>query len=337
MKRLLLILLALTPFVGIAQYKYYTDSSYNQTFSFLTSSTSVNNNQFWDDPEFAIPLGFSFHLFNDTTDTIHISSELGYGAFITTDSFTSSSNSATGIIAHGSDLQDFDTSENSSFSPISYSLSGVSPSRIFKLEWKNAGFYNAIDDSTYTDTLNLQLWLYEGSDIIEMRFGNGNYTSNNVLLYDGGPGPWVGLFDSADINFDTRICYFLTDSVNTPQLDSAASPYSLPLPPGMIGNPAAGSVYQFKPVKNGGTVGYSTLKKTISHEINYFTDRNELRIDVFNDDRFQYTIQDIQGKVIARGKVEKGRKIIETQLLSKGMYIVNLHSGKENTSFKFVR
>ena len=123
-------------------------------------------------------------MFSDTTDSIHISQEIGVGAFITMDSVLPTTAFATGIIAHGSDLVDRDTSGNGSSSPISYTLSGTAPSRIFKLEWKNAGFFNPIDNATsYDDFINLQLWLHEGSDAIEVRFGNGNYVSSNNDLY----------------------------------------------------------------------------------------------------------------------------------------------------------
>jgi hypothetical protein len=339
MKKIIFLLCMLVPSISFGQYRYYKDSSYTQTFNFLTATTSVNNNNWWDDPEYAIPLGFTFHLFSDTTDTIHISQEVGLGALLSMHEVTPTTPFSSGIIAHGSDLVDRDTSGNNSFSPISYITSGTTPSRIFKLEWKNAGFFNPIDNGTsYADSINLQLWLYEGSDAVEVRFGNGNYVSSNNDLYDGGPGPLVGLFDSLNTTFDTRVIYYLKNATNSPSLDSMTSLTSLPFPPGMTGNPAAGSVYRFTPKQGGSTTtGFNTLTSVVSNDMNYYADRNELRIDIFSNDRFKYTIFDIQGKIVGNGAVSKGRNVVNTQSLSGGLFIVKLTSAKENATMKFVR
>jgi len=339
MKKIIFLLCVFAPAISFGQYRYYKDSSYVQTFNLLSAATSVNNNTWWDDPEFAIPLGFTFHLFSDTTDTIHISQEVGVGAILTTHEVTTTTPFSSGIIAHGSDLVDRDTSENNSFSPIAYTTSGTTPSRIFKLEWKNAGFFNPIDNGTsYADSINLQLWLYEGSDVVEVRFGNGNYVSSNNDLYDGGPGPMVGLFDSLNNTFDARVIYYLKNATNSPSLDSMTSLTSLPFPPGMTGNPAAGSVYRFIPRIGSGTItGFTTFTSVVSNNMNYYADRNELRIDIFNNDRFQYTVCDMQGNAVARGAVGKGRTLVNTQSLSGGLYIVKLTSAKENATMKFVR
>ena len=339
MKKFILIICLLTPLCSFGQYRFYKDSTYTQAFNFLTAPTSVNNNTWWDDPEYAIPLGFTFHMFSDTTDSIHISQEIGTGAFISMDSVKPTTPFATGIIAHGSDLVDRDTSGNGSFSPISYTLSGSAPSRIFKLEWKNAGFFNPIDAGTsYADAINLQLWLYEGSDAIEVRFGNGNYVSSQNDLYDGGPGPLVGLFDSLDVNFDARIVYYLKDTVSSPSIDSFTSLSSFPLPPGMKGNPVAGSVYRFNPRKGPATTtGYTTQTTIVSNDMNYYADRNEVRIDIYNNDAFQYSIYDMQGQPLSTGHISKGRTLVNTGAFSKGLYIVKLTSAKEQATFKFVR
>jgi len=338
MKKILILLALLIPSLTFAQYKYYKDSSYTQGFNFLSGGTSVNSNTFWDDPEFAIPIGFTFHLFNDTINTVHISAEVGLGGFLTTETVTPSTTYSSGIIAFGSDIQDRDTSENSSFSPISYTLSGTAPSRIFKLEWKNAGFYNAIDNGIYADSVNFQLWLYEGSDAVEMRFGNGNYVSPLIDLYDGGPGPLVGLFDSLNINTaDARMFYFMKNSVTSPTLDSTTNVFSSGLPPGMNGNPVAGSVYRFIPKKGSISTGYTAFNTLVSNEMSYSTERNELRIDIYNNETFQYSIFDMQGHPVSTGSVSKGRKLINTGSLASGMYIVKLSSAKENNTCKFVR
>ena len=337
MKKLLLLFSILIPSLTFAQYTYYKDSTYFQTYNNLSGANSANSNLFWDDPNYIIPIGFTFHLFNKTINQLEFDGINFYGGILGTDpNFTSGY--STGIVAFGSDLVDRDSSGITSISPISYSTSGIAPNRIFKLEWRNAGFYNAIANGVSSDSVNLQLWLYEGSDIIEMRFGNGNFISPSADLYDGGTGPWVGLYDSIDVNFDSRIFYYLHGSTTSPFIDSFSSFSSLSAPPGMIGNPVSGSVYRFKPFVGGGiTVGYNSSYEQVSNEINYFTEKNELRLDIFSNEEYKYTISDSYGNTLLNGTVTKGRKTISTGFLPKGIYIVKVHSDKENSTLKFVR
>lgn len=338
MKKLLFLFCLLSPSILFAQYTFYKDSSYNQSFNLLSGSNSVNNGHFWDDTSVAIPIGFTFKLFSESTDTLYLSKYVGFGAYLNMHPVSSSTPFVTGIIATGSDLQDRDTSGNGSFSPISYSLSGTSPSRVFKLEWKNAGFFKPIDAGTsWDDSLDLQLWLFEGNNNVEVHFGNGNYNSPAYDLYNGAQGPWVAIYDKANVNMNARIYYSFKDSVQSPTLDSFSNLSSLALPPGMIGNPVAGSVYRFSPIASAIGTGYTIVNSVASNEVNYFNEKNELRIDIYNEDQFHYAIMDIQGHVLLNGAMSKGRKNISTTGLSKGMYILHLNSSNENNTFKFIR
>ena len=290
----------------------------------------------WDAPDYAIPIGFMFHFFNDSTTNLYLTPEGGSDAVVNIHPLLFSTPYNSCIIAHGSNFIDKDTSGVTSASPISYSLSGIAPSRIFKLEWKNAGFAFGVD----ADSINLQLWIYETSDIIEMRFGVGNYVSSITDLYNDAPGPWVGLADSIDrnaSNISARMFYQLKGPVSSPTLDSSTVLDPL-LPVGMTGNPTSGSVYRFYPkVKTTGGVGYNTYSTIVSSEINYFSDRSELRIDIFSDDKFNFQVLDMNGNILFCDAIQKGRKIINTNNLASGIFILKLFSAKENIAFKFVR
>jgi hypothetical protein len=129
-----------------AQYTHYEDTSWVSSFNYLSSATSVNNGVFWDDDSYSIPIGFMFKFFNDSTNTIYLDGEFGSGAMLLTKPSTMSTVHISGMMPNGADLQDKDTSAMGSFSPISYALTGTVPNRIFKMEWRNAGFFNAIDN-----------------------------------------------------------------------------------------------------------------------------------------------------------------------------------------------
>lgn len=336
MKHILLLALFAFPFTGSAQYRMYKDSSYNQGFTFISSPVSVNQNQFWDDPDFSIPIGFNFRLFADTTDTLYMRSAFGFGGLVTTKPTSSTTLNAVGILAHGSDLQDRDTNGTGSRSPIAYALSGTSPNRIFILEWKNAGFYNAIDNGEFADSVNFQLWLYEGSNVIEVHIGNGNYVSPNSDLYDGGPGPWIGLFDSVDNNLDGRLNYYLSGTTTAPILDSFSQLTFFPGVPGMSGNPVPGTVYRFSPVQ-GIPSGYNSIVTHNDFQVNYFSGSNSIRIEQYNEMPSSYTLLDMQGRVLQEGKLSAGRRDISLAAYPEGVYLLKVNNRVGRFPYKFTR
>lgn len=337
MKNLFLLFVTIISLQANAQYRYYKDSSYTMPFNLLSAPTSVNNGAWWDDDEFVVPLGFYFRFFKDSVDQVTIT---GSGAMVSTTPDPLNAPFFNAIIAHGSDLQDRDTTGLSSFSPIAYTTTGVAPDRIFKLEWKNAGFYNAMDLGNFSDTIDFQLWLYETKDFIEVHYGNSNLVSPNIDLYDGGPGAWFGVFDSLDINspnLDCKVAYNLSGNKNSPQLDSAFN-LNIVAPPGVTGNPSAGTVYRLSPkLKPNGGVGFDIVNMHVNYNMDYFSGTHELKIDIFNHDDFQFILSDLNGRVVEKGSLEKGRKLIKTDHFPSGIYIVKLFSKTENASFKFVK
>ena len=138
-------------------------------------------------------------------------------------------------------------------------------------------------------------------------------------------------------NYNARIFYTLKDTVSAPSLDSFTHLSSFPFPPGMNGNPIAGSVYRFIPHASNGTVGYTSIQTIESHQLLYEVDRSDLRIDIFNSDVFQYSILNLAGQLLYKGHVSKGRTYIPLQSLSNGLYMVRLESDSENSILKFAR
>lgn len=336
MKRLFILALFVLPLATAAQYRFYKDSSYSQAFAFLSSPVSVNTGQSWDDPDFTIPIGFSFRLFSDTTDTLYMRSIFGSGGLLTTKPVSATTLNAVGIVALGSDLQDRDTTGSGSRSPIAYAVSGTSPNRIFKLEWKNAGFYNAMDNGEFSDSINFQLWLYEGSNVIEIHVGNGQYVSPNVDLYDGGPGPWIGLFDSVDNNLDGKLNYFLSGTVSAPVLDSFSQLTFFPGVPGMSGNPMAGSVYRFTPVE-GSPSGYSCLIKPEDYRVSYFSGKKTIEIEQYDGGNSAFTLLDMHGRVLRQGNIRSGHQELSMAAYAEGIYVLQLSNKDGRFPFKFAR
>jgi hypothetical protein len=202
----------------------YTFNSFSDTYTDLGSAAiSINEGMTWDDPAYVVPLGFEFSLFGQSITELHF---LGLGGVLAgADYYTISPV----IIVYNSDLVDrgYFTGDPSQ-SPISYVLEGTAPNRIFKLEWKNAGFYDDfMDGDSY---VNFQLWLYETTNTIEIRFGPREILTS---VHYGLEGPIIGLHDTAldDI-------YTLEGPPEDPEIVTLVD-FALE------GDPANGQVYQF--------------------------------------------------------------------------------------------
>ncbi len=174
---------AITTMIVLSSYgqqSYYHAYS-TGTYTNLSGSTSLNNGQIWEDPEYHIAIGFNFDFFGTVFDSIYVSDYVWFDE-----------NIKYSILAYYADF--IDRSTTSSVSPISYLLTGSPGTQILKIEWNNAGFREEfISDSTFTDYINVQLWLYESTNNIEVRIG-----PNSVLKlysYDNGSGGYIAMLN----------------------------------------------------------------------------------------------------------------------------------------------
>ena len=230
-----------------AQAQTYTFTATTGAYEYLTDSISLNNGLTWDDPQFTIPIGFDFQFFDTTVNQIFIS-ENGGGGLLTFD------DTDTGIhpilVAYAEDLMDraADTinyeDEPGALSPISYKLVGDPGHRILKIEWKNAGFFDDIyEDNVSTDYVNFQLWLYEGTNDIEIHFGPNAITQPD-LDYWTGKGPAIALvphfdFDNGDI---VGSALLLSGVPYAPELNQVSSDFETYSLDGTIPD---GTIYKF--------------------------------------------------------------------------------------------
>jgi len=188
---------------GYAQSYELTITS--ETYTDLLGSTSLNDGITWDDPGYLIPMGFEFQFFDETFDEISIL-EIGLGGSLSTptsdDTFPFLTPYGADIIDRGYDFT-IDEPSAGSLSNISYLLEGTEGNRILKIEWNNVGFYSELDDDNVSsDFTNFQLWLYEGTNDIEMRYGNNSITQPE-LSYDEQTGSWIGLFERVGFDDET--------------------------------------------------------------------------------------------------------------------------------------
>jgi hypothetical protein len=208
----------------------YTLTTLSEAYADLTGSTSINNGEIWDDPEYFVPIGFPFEL---NGHPISILQFQGSGSLLA--SPTEDPDIATAVFPFEMDLVDRGELAGVSASPLSYKVEGATGSRILKVEWKNAGSYEELFEGNSQDMfINFQLWLYEGTNRIEFRFGSNNI--NDPALFYGNFGIYLGLTD-ADLSTDEFTnSHFFSGLITAPELSMVEATVE--------GTPAEGTVFR---------------------------------------------------------------------------------------------
>src|SRR5690554_3361506 len=164
--KLITILVLINVFFFANAQTEYNFNVANEPYNNLVGSISLNNDQVWDDPGYVIPLGFDFQIGTYVFNSIHIVSWSVGGVLSTS---TDGTGVAPLLVPIAQDIIDLGYGSGASQSNISYKVEGDSGSQILKIEWNNVGFW---DDMTGNDFMNFQVWLYEGSNSIEYRYGS---------------------------------------------------------------------------------------------------------------------------------------------------------------------
>lgn len=303
----------------------------------LTGATDITGGITWDDPTHFFPLGFTFSLFGTAMDSILLD---GLGAeffVINTTTFSSVHN----LIATHVDLIDRGVVAAGglgipgSQSPIVYKTEGTAPNRIFKMEWQNAGFYNEWDAlNTTNDFINLQLWIYEGSNNIDFRFGpasTGN--GSNYDIYDGLNGHFVGAIGDVSLStfFAEEGLYGLEGPASNPTLTFIDQYNFNNLPPTLTDTIPNGKVYRFSTSPQVGitapeSVGFH-LFPTLANEV--------LQYSHSADKPVVFTVLDLTGRqVMPAIHATNSNGTISIAHLPAGMYMVEARSDGNLVSAK---
>jgi PKD repeat protein len=226
-----------------AQFRYSFKDTTSPYVPLSGSTTSVNGTDIWDDDDYAPAVPFTWTL-DSTISLNNVFLALGFPGFIAD---TSDFSDVNGFFLSGADFADRGTlSKTASLSPIRYITTGSAPNRIYKLELFNVGFFNELDSlGTMNDSANMQLWIYEGSNILEVHFGPSRITDPVV---DFGGGLLFSFLSHADFFTGTQgMFYYVTDSLGIRGIDSFAisgGPGSNNFPTTW---PADGTVFRFTP------------------------------------------------------------------------------------------
>lgn len=346
MKKILLLTLAIFGhFLSKSQALYpYAFSSSTAAYQNLSGSTHLFQGIKWDDTIAYIPLGFPFKWAYDnyTTDSVWLDT---YGMLhVKPDSIIIWGFPSSSITGYWADLCDITfQNPNTSLparSDISYLTTGNAGSRIFKVEFKNCGFYN--DTVAMMDSANFQIWLYEGTNVIEYHYGRQDI-QDNQLAFDA-TGPHIGLEYKTTMDINNSI-YTIDSFSNVSGTNTAFSDafYTTPVDPFnnnfpnsyfMMSVPDSGQVFRYTPQSTSGIHENTLFKQTIVYPSS-FTNSLYIQSDV---EAFDMMLMNTGGDIILQSKGNKaGKHSLNTETLSSGVYMIRLSKGDHVESFKVVK
>jgi hypothetical protein len=188
-------------------------------------------------------------------------------------------------------------------SPISFLVTGSAPNRVFKVQYKDIS--EATVGVSYVYSINNQIWLYEGTNVIEYHFGNSvitdpNFTEFFIGLIDGDDDPYLSIDNTAAAPTLIRV---------------TATPKGIP------SYPTNGQVYTLTP-KRSSIAAVNSLPYTFTQGINSFS--------VNSDEVFKISAFDINGRDITKHlKLDNNSGKYSLSGCAAGMYILNIEVGNQ--------
>jgi len=197
-----------------------------------------------------------------------------------------------------------------SLSPINYVIdsSGGTGAKILKIQWLNAGYF--FDTSMF---LNVQVWLYQGSNNIEIRYGTSNVNLDKSQVF--GCGPLVGLAKVDTVSrVETYELYLQGDEHNPDTVGVGDTGrrclYNVPMP---------GIIYRFIYHDRLG------IAPSINSGFSIFPNPTEakLNINLAENSPALFEISDISGRTISKQNLYAS-SVTDLSFLPIGVYIAKL-------------
>ena len=339
-KQLLLSLLFLSGIIN-AQVNYYFEQ-FTNSYENLEDPISLTGGMIWDDPEFTIPVDIDFNFFNNQyTYETGLGADLYLISPLDTPYNLNEGYHNLGIMPMSADLadraynDDLDNEyEPGGLSPVSYKVIGEEGSHILKIEWNNVGFLENESNSYY---MNFQLWLYEGSDMVEVHYGPSNVPDEFFSWEESitGMGHFEYDFDGSYVNVETK--GFIIVESNVPgdyelininrsqsyeiqwDWDVYEAIYDFQNPNyALTSVPENGTVFRFYPEY--AIIGMDEIESVIKMHPNPATDVLYLE----NDEQVltKYQIVSLDGRILKTGTSSEQKIQLDISDLNTGLYFV---------------
>ncbi len=310
---------------GFAQTFNYDFSVYTSDYADLTEANLAIDYS-WDDPQIAIPLGFSFSFEGIVNDTIYIS-DYGVGGLLVMEPLADPIDF---LFAYASDLTDAGYETGEYLSPISYKTSGEPGNQVCKIEWKEAGFYNEVSlGNGVNNIVSFQLWLFEGSNDFEIHYG-----PHTIKDFDFVHDNWLtaGILQDIDL-FGDGFAYghVVSGQPATATITSSAEE-SILVSSGLYDNPSNGTVFRFG--SNFVSVN-EVIELTTWNAYPSPTD-GRLTIQTGTNASVDYDVFDLSGRVLATGQIF-AQETIDVAAFETGVYLLRMTQGNTIKTIQFVK
>lgn len=305
---------------------FYSFSHSTGTYTELTNPTLLSPaNEVWDDPEYFVEIPFDFYYYGELLEELHGTPGLGLELFSNND-FVGNTQVIVPIYADPIDLGNLTSTPSSS---ISYQVEGITGARTLKIQWDNCSFYESEDQS---EIFNLQLWLREGSNRIEIHFGPSNIVNAQNVFYNSGPNIWL-IHNYNDGSGTISNSVVLAGEVDDPDfiiennLDNLEGHH-------MNSMPNDGQIYIFTPAEAPVSLEEQQISISIELYPNPTNSLLNLRIqDGKTVDKLE--ILDITGRVVLT--YENLQNGIDVSTLETGNYLVRVYAEDQISTAAFVK
>ncbi|MBS1744866.1 MAG: hypothetical protein JST21_01715, partial [Bacteroidetes bacterium] len=306
-----------------AQLYYSFDARYEPYVPLSSGATNLSGSIPWDgDSSYYVPIPFIFKI-NEVPKTVFKI----FGCQVMPASDTNSLGYVSGFLPTSLGLTDRGSGTGTSQSPIRYRTDGVAPRRIFKLEYANAGIFN--EGSAFgslDDYVNFQIWVYEDTNIVELRYGSAKLSYPSVYFINS-LAPHIGFFDKIEMqNGSSGSFFYLKGDPGAPTLDSvAASSFDFMMTT-LMSYPDSSTVYRFTPKANpsGISAAASALQAV---RISPTVTNGLVMLDNPQHCRISYSVRTMSGATTnLEGSFESAQQDINLSGLASGVYYIELQA-----------
>ena len=293
-----LLLIFLSMFMSAEAQLDYSLTYSNSTYTELSGATDISVNAWTNSHNMSMP--FQFTYFGQKYNNIYITFD-GFYFSDTGDDY----------IFYGTD--NFKPKGNiPTESPISYLLTGSSPNRILKMQYKNIN--EATVDVSLEYSLNTQIWLYENNNVIEYHFGTTVITDPSFTTF------YMGVID-----FDNSPYLAIDSSAASPVIVRVLNAGTFN---GISSYPSRGKVYTLTPKKTS-IVGNNVLPYSFVQGVNTFG------IQCVHE--FKLSVLDINGRDLSKSlKFDSNSNKYSLNGCAAGMYILNIQVGNQIFTEKII-
>ena len=281
----------------------------------LVNQNSLTQGIPYDDPAYTVPIGFDFDYLGYTYQTLYFAGVDSYGMEL---EFRGEDDTypVCRISPCMLDIVDGQYNvEGKAESDIRYEVVGPPGNQIFKLEWSNVAFYNEGDP--YSMRLNVQMWLYQSTGIIEFRYGPRTELDYDVILdYAGVPVMFMRGVNQDDGTWEAAQA--LLGAPEDPEFTDIQDDFNLNESLYLSAVPDDGVVYTFSPL----IVNVKESEKEFQIFPNPADEKLCIKLDGFNNQ--QAILYNSQGQMVTMVQLRCSIEYLDVRDLPAGVYFLNI-------------